>query len=165
MMYKKCCFTGHRPKDFLWKYDEQDIRCIALKEKLKAEIEASISAGYNYFISGMSTGWDTWAAEGVLDLKKLYPHIRLECAIPCLGQERLWLKESKVRYKEILSLADAVHYVTKEPYKPWSMDMRNAYMINNSTKVIACYSGMSSGGTYNTIKLATQKNKEVVNLW
>ena len=39
-----------------------------------------------HFISGMAIGVDMIAAEIVLELKKDYPQITLECAIPCETQ-------------------------------------------------------------------------------
>ena len=33
-----CCFTGHRPQSFPWKYNEADPRCVLLKFRLKRQI-------------------------------------------------------------------------------------------------------------------------------
>ncbi len=59
---KTCCFTGHR--------------CIPngsldnLKRQLKQEIEKLIQQGVIYFGTGGALGFDTLAAEAVLELKK-----------------------------------------------------------------------------------------------
>jgi uncharacterized phage-like protein YoqJ len=73
-MIERCCaFTGHRPKKFPWVYNEADVRCVALKEKLAAEIAKLVEAGCTDFLYGMAEGADTWAAMAVLTLKKKIP--------------------------------------------------------------------------------------------
>lgn len=86
-MEKTCCFTGHRPHKFPFKYNERHPDCIQLKSLLKREIKKAIHEGYKTFISGMAIGVDIWAAEAVLELRKLHPRIRLVAAVPCLNQE------------------------------------------------------------------------------
>ena len=84
-----CAFTGHRPKGL--GYPESDGRCTALKEKLRALIVKLIEEeGVTHFISGMAQGVDMYAAEIVLELKKQYPQITLECAIPYERQAVRW---------------------------------------------------------------------------
>ena len=40
-----CAFTGHRPGKLPWGEDESDLRCIALKAKLRAAVESAIHEG------------------------------------------------------------------------------------------------------------------------
>ena len=88
---KTCAFTGHRPKGL--GYPESDERCAALKEKLRSLIIRMIEEkGVTHFISGMAQGVDMYAAEIVLELKKHYPQITLECAIPYERQAVRWRK-------------------------------------------------------------------------
>lgn len=57
-----------------------------MKEKLKQLIKESISNGYLYFISGLALGFDIFAAEMVLEIKKEYPKIKLIAVLPCKDQ-------------------------------------------------------------------------------
>ena len=71
MRKKTCCFTGHRnipPKE----YESVKIR---LREAIITAIENGYR--YRYFGAGGALGFDTLAAQIVLDLKKQYPHIFL----------------------------------------------------------------------------------------
>ena len=70
-----CAFTGHRPGKLPWGEDESDLRCIALKAKLRAAVESAIHEGMEHFICGMAEGCDLYFAETVLALKSTYPHI------------------------------------------------------------------------------------------
>ena len=90
---KTCAFTGHRPKGL--GYPESDGRCTALKEKLRSLIIRMIEEeGVTHFISGMAQGVDMYAAEIVLELKKQYPQITLECAIPYERQAVWYARET-----------------------------------------------------------------------
>lgn len=88
---KSCAFTGHRPQNLPFGFREDDERCIALKETLKKQIISLITdENVTHFISGMALGVDMYAAEIVLELKKTYPGITLESAIPCETQAAKW---------------------------------------------------------------------------
>ena len=69
-----CAFTGHRPGKLPWGEDESDLRCIALKAKLRAAVESAIHEGMEHFICGMAEGCDLYFAETVLALKSTYAH-------------------------------------------------------------------------------------------
>ena len=164
MIYRKfytCCFTGHRPNKLPWKYKERGIKLFLLKIKLKNIIKSAIKSGYKYFISGMALGSDMLCAEIVLNLKKNYPYIKLECAIPCINQTEKWTKNNVIKYKKVLSKADKVVYVSSSKYFNGCMAKRNNYMINNSSLLIAIYNG-TPGGTQQTIEKAKDNKLEII---
>ena len=102
---KICAFTGHRPKGL--GYPESAGRCAALKEKLRSLIIRMIEEeGVTHFISGMAQGVDMYAAEIVLELKKHYPQITLECAIPYERQAVRWPEALRNRYFSIAERCD-----------------------------------------------------------
>ena len=70
LLYRKCCFTGHRPQSLPWGYNESGYDFQVFKNKLKKAIATSINEGFNYFISGMALGVDMIAAELILEFKK-----------------------------------------------------------------------------------------------
>lgn len=81
---KTCAFTGHRPQRLPFGFDEEDRRCIRIKQALSKQIAHAVEKnGISKFISGMAQGIDLWAAEIVLELKEQYPQILLEAALPC----------------------------------------------------------------------------------
>ena len=61
MKEKTCCFTGHRkiPSD----------RYELVAKRLKDEVEELIKQGYTYFGAGGALGFDTLAAQTVLEIK------------------------------------------------------------------------------------------------
>ena len=104
---KTCAFTGHRPQHLLFGMNENDDRCVKLKEALKEQIINLIEAeDVTHFITGMALGVDLYAAEIVLDLKARYPNITLESAIPCETQAVKWSMAQRERYYNIAAQCD-----------------------------------------------------------
>ena len=155
-----CCFTGHRPSKLPWGYNEQGIKFLLFKIRLRKTIAQAIKSGYKYFISGMALGSDIICAEIILELKKKHSNIELECAIPCINQTEKWFRNNIKRYQNILSKADKVTYVSFVKYFNGCMIKRNNYMIDNSSLLISIYNG-SSGGTKQTIEKAKQKGLQI----
>ena len=76
------CFSGYRPEKLPWGEDESDPRCAALKKRLYDAAESACAQGYRHFICGMARGVDFYACEAVLLLRRDYPDVTVEAAIP-----------------------------------------------------------------------------------
>ena len=153
----KMCVTGHRPNK-LYGYDLTDDRWIALKEDFK---QILIENKCDEAITGMALGVDTIFAYAVLELKEDGQDIKLHCAIPCRNFSGKWYIYDKIKYYNILSLADTVKLVSDEEYKPYLMQKRNKYMVDHSDKVIAVWDG-SKSGTKNCIDYAKKVGKDII---
>ena len=151
-------FTGHRPsklngykpednKELLWRLHD----CI---------VDHIQKNNVDTFITGMALGIDMWAAKIVVKLKQQYPFLKLICAIPCKGQDKMWNEVDKSVYQGILDVADQVIYVSEEEYQPYLMQKRNEWMTDKSQYVIAVWDG-SSGGTGNCVKYAQKQDKNI----
>lgn len=149
-----CCFTGHRniPKNERRK----------IKRRLKKAIKISIKKGYRYFGAGGALGFDTLAAQIILELKKKYSDIRLILVLPCLYQTRNWKESDISEYERIKSNADKVVYTSKE-YTKDCMFKRNRHLVNYSSLCI-CYLTEQLGGTAYTVNYAKINNLVVKNV-
>lgn len=156
------CVTGHRPDGLPWKNQRDNVgrRGDYLCE-LKSIIIYCIEHGFRYFIAGGALGVDTDFAKTVLELKKKYPFITLEIAVPCPDQSRYWSDEEKSEYEEIAEKADKVTVLSPN-YSQYCMHKRNKYMVDNSDCVLCCYNGANEGGTFGTIKYAERENKKLI---
>jgi len=107
----------------------------------------------------MATGFDVYAAEAVLEKKKIYD-IFLVCALPypdfCQRQSDGEL------CSVILKNADMVKTVC-EHYHPGVFQVRNQWMADRSSRIIAAYNG-TAGGTRNAINYARKKNIQIINI-
>lgn len=154
MKEKPCCFTGHRkiPPEQLFE----------ITRRLKDKINNLISDGYTCFLTGGALGFDTIAAEVIIEYKNTNPDIQLILALPCRTQADKWLDEDKARYELIKKKSDQVLYISDE-YTRGCMFKRNRYLIDNST-VCICYLTSEKGGTAYTVGYAKSKNLTVINL-
>ena len=148
-----CCFTGHR----IIKKTSLPL----IKQKIEIEVRKLIVQGVTHFIAGGALGFDTLAAQTVLELKKDYSQIKLILAIPCESQASKWNYKDKIIYEYIKNQADKVIYISKE-YEKDCMLMRNKFMVDNSTFVIAMWDGRKYGGTFYTLKCAERLNKQII---
>ncbi|MGM9551427.1 MAG: SLOG family protein [Clostridia bacterium] len=142
---KTCAFTGHRPEKLNLTEEEA-------KRLLCHAIQKAIDIGYTTFITGLAKGVDVWAGEIVLDFKNIYPEIKLICALPYPG----FAKNSP----RLIENADFVHTVM-DSYSIYSYQKRNEWMVDNSSLIIALFTG-KKGGTQNTIKYAEKNGVEIM---
>jgi uncharacterized phage-like protein YoqJ len=149
-----CCFTGHRA---VFQEDAP-----GLPAKLREEIIKAYSEGFRKFIFGCALGFDTIAAQAVLDLKDRLPGISLSAALPCRNYDRFWNRENSIRLKKILERSDEVICVS-EGYYRGCMHQRNRFMVKNSSRCI-CYLRKNSGGTFYTVKEAEKSGLQIVRL-
>ena len=114
-----------------------------------------IDEGYDTFISGMARGVDTWAARLVLDRKQKDPKIRLICAMPYRAHGAGFKGEDRWNLCNLLEGCDDIVYVS-DKYFTGCMDVRNRYMVDNSSAVLAVVSDYKSG-TGKTIAYARRQ--------
>ena len=145
---KSCCFTGHRH------ISRRKIGLI--RQKLKNTIVEAVKGGYDTFYAGGAVGFDTIAAQLVLELKEKYPEIKLKLALPCKSQTDDWEKDDIDQYIKIKDLADEVIY-TSEENKKGCMHKRNRYLVDNSSLCIR-HMTKKSGGTAYTVNYAKKEN-------
>ena len=148
------CFTGHR------KMPPEQMDTLA--RQLKEELTNLIKNGYIYFGAGGALGFDTLAAQTVLELKRNYPHIKLILVLPCLSQTRGWSAVDVEIYENIKRKADKVVYTSQE-YTRGCMHKRNRHLVDNSS-VCVCYLTEGTGGTAYTVDYAKKNNLTVINL-
>ncbi len=147
------CFTGHRI------IAKEDLPCI--QDKLRRAIDQCVESGITRFICGGALGFDTLAAQAVLEKKKNCD-IKLEIAVPCGDQDAKWTTKQKQTYREILSQADKVT-VLFQKYVTGCMHFRDAFMVDNSDVLIAYYRG-KPGGTQYTFLYAESRGIKIIKI-
>ncbi len=154
-----CCFTGHRPEKLPWGEDERDPRCLEIKDKLAASVEAAYEAGCRHFLCGMARGADFYFCEAVLDLRERRPGITLEAVIPCEEQAARWSERARDRYYALVAACDGETMVQRH-YDKGCMLRRNRYLVDHASRLIAIYDGML-GGTMYTISYAMKQELDL----
>lgn len=150
------CFTGHR------EIRPQDAK--VLKENTRAVIRDLILQGYKYFGAGGARGFDTLAAEVVLELKDIYPQAALILVLPFKNQykhESGWYREDIERYETLKYRAQKVVYL-QESYSTGCYYRRNQHLVNYSSVCIA-YKYKETGGTAYTVREAETQGLKIIN--
>lgn len=145
---KTCCFTGHRVVG-------KDLDIKRLKEVIKAQVDN----GIKNFLVGMAIGFDTLCFN-ILEEIRLENKINIIACVPCKEQDKLFNLSQKKEYQRMLNFADEIIEISKE-YTPYCMMKRNAYMVDNSSILIA-YCNSKKGGSFNTVKYAKNQNKKII---
>ncbi len=157
-----CAFTGHRAAKLPWGFDERDPRCLALKKRIYDVTEAVCSTGVRSFLCGMANGCDLYFAEAVLALRRVYPDVELEAAIPYAGQAERWSARERARYDDILRQCSRCTVLAQNYSRECMMD-RNRYMVDRCSILIACFDGRP-GGTLNTLRYALRLDREIIQI-
>ena len=154
MRSKTCCFTGHR----ILSESKNEV-----KEKLRCVVEELIKKGVCYFGNGGALGFDTLAAQTILDLKEQYPHIKLIMVLPCMDQTKMWKTNDVKMYEYILSQADKITYEAELYYDGCMLD-RNRRLVDNSGYCVCYYNGKKRSGTAFTVNYANKQGLKIINI-
>ena len=144
-------FTGHRSYDG------------SCDEALAVAVRRLYERGYRIFMTGMAAGFDLAAGECVASLKGEFPELQLHCIVPFAGHRRSLGASAGWRYDRLTDVAERV--VTLSPrYDSRVYHVRNDYLVDNSSAIIAYFDGRE-GGTEYTVRRALYSGVEVNNLW
>ncbi len=158
---KTCAFTGHRPQNLPWQFNEADTNCLKLKQILNQQISQLAKNGFTDFLSGMALGSDTWAAEAVLNLRKKKPALKLHCILPCKTQAEKWPVSEQERYQKILAQADSIFFTSRN-YHPNCMLERNRFMVEKAHLLLAVYNGQPHSGTAAAVRHAQRLGCDII---
>ena len=155
-----CCFSGYRIEKMPFRAD--DLSAVRMLETaLDRAVCDAAARGYTRFLSGMSTGFDLWAAEAVLRARVQLP-VQLLCAVPFDQQADRYPPDWKRRFNRCLLAADRVYALARQ-YYAGCYAARNRFMVAASSLLI-CYFDGRSGGTPQPVRMAEQSGLEIVNL-
>lgn len=148
-----CCVTGHRDIPA----DKADL----IRSQLTSAVQAAIACGYTHFISGFAAGVDLMFAEIIAELKASHA-ITLEAAIPYPGR----MKTPDMTFQRLIRICDIVK-THSAGYLKKCYRVRNRYMVDHSSLVIAVYDGRKTGGTATTVRYASKLGRSIkqISVW
>ncbi len=160
------CFTGHREK-FIGSESQPQLHQLkvnTVKIMMCRYIDEAVRHGFDTFITGLASGFDLWAADYVLKLKKKDPEIRIVGVMPFAGHGKFLssfyrniLIETEKKTTALISVCDNVN-MGRSGYAQVQKKLyfeRNTYMVEHSSEVIAFCNGIKSG-TKNTVDYANR---------
>ncbi len=143
-----CSFTGHRilKKDF----SIEDVSIV---------IDEVIKKGYKSFLVGMARGFDLKCVKVLVEKKEKHD-IEIIACMPCKDQNKYFKEKENQEFYEMLDFTDKQVYI-QENYDKECMFLRNKYMVDNSSLLIAYYH-YQRGGTHSTVTYAIKQDKEII---
>ena len=108
----------------------------------------------------MAYGADIDFVKILFDIKRENKNVFIEAALPChieAPKKRSCISEE--RYG-MIEKSDRIVAVS-EKYYNGCMQKRNKYMVDKSDMVLAVWNGSIKGGTWNTVKYARSKGKNI----
>ena len=157
-----CCFSGYRPEKMPADMAEGTPEFDRMLCRLRTAILRAAEQGYTVFLSGMSRGFDLWAAEVVLELQDRGLDIALWAAIAFHGMEQYWEPEWQARYDTALRRARHTFAIC-DRYEPGCYTRRDAFLVQRSSRCICFFDGVP-GGTEYTVNAARRAGHTIVNL-
>jgi uncharacterized phage-like protein YoqJ len=124
---------------------------------LRKKIEQLHQEGFEEFICGGALGVDQWAADAVIELG-----FKLTLSLPFAGYGENWPKESQDYLAVQKSKANKVVIVCEGEYKPHKNFERNKWMLNNSSVVVAVWTGAPDGGTASAVRGVIKAGKRCI---
>lgn len=143
-----CSFTGHR--------DLPKTHIEAIKRLTRYYIILLIELGIEHFYTGGALGYDTLVAGIVLELKRIYPNIKLHMCLPYK------YTHSDLKVYPYINCADSVEYAS-DRYTPTCLMDRNRLLVDHSD-IIICFMENTQSGTGNTIAYAKKKDLRIKNI-
>lgn len=145
-------FTGHR-----YYARQSDAKLMSTLRQLYAQ-------GYSRFLCGMAWGFDLAAGEAVLELKAEHPEVELIAVVPHRGFFKLFHGDDARQYERVADGADGAEVICDVASEK-SYLMRNDYLVQNASMVVAWWDGVPHGGTAYTLRAARHARIEIINLY
>ena len=127
-----CCIMGPQPEDI--QAEEKDIR-----KWIRMKIWHSRDDGYPVVLVNMDRGIGLWAAEQVLSFREereyLRDEVKLVCVVPYRYIEQDWTAEEQRKFRELLSQADQVRYLSPRKKKTSLQDC-GKWLVDHSKRVV-----------------------------
>jgi uncharacterized phage-like protein YoqJ len=112
----------------------------------------------------MAWGFDLAAGEVVAELKRVHTDVELVAVVPYEGFYRLFHAEDAEQYRRVADAADEVIVVSEDESKV-AYRLRNDYLVENSSIVVAWFNGVPRGGTAYTLRQARRKGVLIENIF
>ncbi len=150
------CFTGHRKIP-------QNVSGM-LRELLAEILDSLYDRGARIFKAGGAIGFDTMAAQAVIDLRNRRNDrsVKLQLCLAAPDQAKSFSRYDGLIYKMIVENADSILYESASASSA-SYFARNRRLVEGSDVCVA-YCTKQSGGTYYTCTKALMSGVEFINL-
>ncbi|EUJ38064.1 DUF1273 domain-containing protein [Brochothrix campestris] len=153
---KRLLITGYKSFE-LGIFNDEDASVSFIKKAIRKRLEQYIDEGLEWVIVSGQLGVELWAAQEVLDLKGVYPELKLAIITPFIDQANKWNEKNKLMYNTLCSKADYTNSVSKTAYEsPQQFRDKDVFVIRNTDGALIIYDEEQDGGPKFILKLMHQ---------
>ncbi|MNB80297.1 hypothetical protein D3C75_270560 [compost metagenome] len=132
-----------------------------IKKALAARITPLLDEGLEWIITPGQYGVDLWACETALELKALYPELRLGIIAAHAEPESRWKEEKQEEFRRIVARADYYGSISKRPFEgSWQFRARDELLMRKSDGILLVYDEEAAQGSPKYIKQEALKLHE-----
>lgn len=129
-----------------------------IKKAIEQRFREFLDEGLEWVVISGQTGVEMWCADVVFSLQEEFPHLKLSMLQPFLQQEERYNDMHKMKYEEIILLADHVDAITKRPYEnPSQLRMKNDFIVRHTDALLVLYDEEKEGTPKFIVKSGQQK--------
>ena len=161
-MERTLSFTGHRPekiKGYTSHPQEVEAR---VREALAEAVKMFYRHGYRRFMTGMADGVDLWAADEIIRLREegVMSEAEIVAVVPFRGHHRT--TNTPALYQRVSDAATERVFICEE-YHHNCYTLRNDYLVDNASALIAYCEG-TPGGTKYTLQRARRQGLTIFDI-
>lgn len=131
--------TGYKPYE-LNIFNETAKEVTYLKKFIAHKLTGYIEDGLEWVLIQGHLGIELWAAECVIDLKSVYPDLKLGVITPFENHTEKWNDTNLLRYQHVIGQADYVNAIYQRPYEgPHQFQAGDQFMLDHTDITVLIY--------------------------
>lgn len=144
---KNLLVTGYRAHE-LGIFDQKHKGIPYIRKAIEARLVPLLEEGLEWIVTPGQYGVDLWACETAIELKRLYPALRLSIVTAFAGHEEKWKADKQEYYRGILRGVDYVGTVSKQPYSgAWQFRARDELLLRKTDGILLVYDDEAGEGS------------------
>ncbi|MED5019831.1 DUF1273 domain-containing protein [Paenibacillus chibensis] len=144
---KNVLVTGYRAHE-LNIFGQKHPGIAYIQKAITAKLVQLAEEGLEWVISPGQYGVDLWACEAAIDLKKLYPDLKVAIITAFANPEENWKEDKKDYYNRILQGIDFYETVSRQPYAgPWQFQARDDLLFRKTDGIVLVYDEETGAGS------------------
>ncbi len=132
-----------------------------IKAAATSRLVPLLEDGLEWLLSPGGYGFDLWAVEAALELKRDYPQLKVSILTAYANVDEKWKDDRKLYYEELLRQVDHHASVSKQPYEGvWQLTARDSLLVRKSDAMLLFYDEEMGEGSPRYFKERALKRQE-----
>lgn len=111
-----------------------------IRKAVENRLVPLLEEGLEWIISPGGYGFDLWACEAAIGLKRDYPQLKISIMTAYANPDEKWKEDRKAYYEGILRQVDHHASVSKQPYEGvWQLTARDSLLLRKTDAMLLFY--------------------------